>query len=152
MKQTRMRHRFTLCQQVMLKVRVISKLTIFILLVHIAIFVNPQKKLFAFIIFNPNLKMLLPSKMMGLLWWHQFDGLDISVTSWTTTLQLSVHFLMKRLLYYIQSIWSRKNKPCPLISLFNILFLSEVRHNTGSKNGRKLPVHADFKAFPQFLV
>ncbi len=81
--------------------------------------------------------MLLPSKMMGLLWWHQFDGLDISVTSWTTTLQLSVHFLIKRQLYYIQSIWSRKNKPCPLISLFNILFLSEVRHNTGSKNGRK---------------
>ncbi len=27
---------------------------------------------------------------MGLLWWHEFDGLGISVTSWTTPLQLSV--------------------------------------------------------------
>ncbi len=29
--------------------------------------------------------------MMGLLWWHQFDGLGMSMTSLTTTpLQLSV--------------------------------------------------------------
>ncbi len=35
--------------------------------------VNPQKKLFAFIIFNPNVKMLLPTKMMGLLSWHQYE-------------------------------------------------------------------------------
>ncbi len=34
--------------------------------------------------------MLLPSKMMGLLWWHQFDGLGMSMTSLTTPLQLSV--------------------------------------------------------------
>ncbi len=40
---------------------------------------------------------------------------------------------MKRLLHYIQSIRSRKNKPCPLFSSFNILFLSEVRHNTKVK-------------------
>ncbi len=40
---------------------------------------------------------------------------------------------MNRLLYYIQSIRSRKNKPCPLFSSFNILFLLEVRHNTEVK-------------------
>ncbi len=53
--------------------------------------------------------MLLPSKMMGLFWWHQFDGLGMSVTSLATPLQLSsVHFWMKCLLYCIQSIRSRK--------------------------------------------
>ncbi len=46
---------------------------------------------------------------------------------------VSVHFWMKRLLYYIQSVRSRKNKPCPLFSSFNILFLLEVRHNTEVK-------------------
>ncbi len=61
-----------------IKVRVKSKLTIpvFILLAHVAIFYGEQfiharqstkKNVFAFIIFNPNLKILLPSKMTGLL-------------------------------------------------------------------------------------
>ncbi len=67
----------------MFKVRVQSKLAIFILLAHIAIFVgnnsfmqvNPQKKMFAFIIFNPDLYMLLPSKMMA------FSD-DISLMAW----------------------------------------------------------------------
>ncbi len=45
----------------------------------------------------------------------------------------SVDFFMKRLLYYIEFIHSRKNKPCPLFSSFNILYLSEVRHNTKVK-------------------
>ncbi len=48
---------------------------------------------------------------------------------------VSVDFWMKRLLYYIQSIRSeKKNKPCPLFFSFNILFLSEVCHNTEVKN------------------
>ncbi len=60
--------------------------------------------------------------------------LSMGVTSLTTPLQLSVFISrMKRLLNYIQSIHSRKNKPCPLFSSFNILFLSEVRHNTEVK-------------------
>ncbi len=42
---------------------------------------------------------------------------------------VSVNFWMKCLLY-IQSICSRKNKPCSLFSSFNILFLLEVHHNT----------------------
>ncbi len=45
----------------------------------------------------------------------------------------SVNFRMKRLLYYIQSIHSRQNKPCPLFSTFNILFILEVCHNTEVK-------------------
>ncbi len=49
------------------------------------------------------------------------------------------------LLYYIQSIRSRKNKSCPLFFSFNILFLSEVSQQYGSKNGRKLLFHMDFK-------
>ncbi len=49
-----------------------------------------QKFLFAFIIFHPNLKRLLPSNMMGLLWCNQFDSLGMSMTSLTTPLQLSV--------------------------------------------------------------
>ncbi len=46
---------------------------------------------------------------------------------------VSVHFWMKRLLYYIQSIRSRQNKPRPLFFSFNILFFSDVRHNTEVK-------------------
>ncbi len=86
-----------------------------------------QKILFAFIIFHPNLKRLLPSKMLGLLWCNQFDWLghehDILNHAPPT---VSVHVWMNRLLYYIQSIRIRKNKPCPLIFSFNIQFLSEV--------------------------
>ncbi len=91
------------------KVHMKSKLTRFILLAPINfcceefIHASQSTKKCAFIIFNPNLKMLLPSKLKGLLSWHQFDGLGMSVTSWTTPLQLPV-FWMKRLLYYIQSI------------------------------------------------
>ncbi len=105
-------------QSIHIKVCVKSKLTIFILLAQIAIFVvnnsfiqvNTQKTIFAFIIVNLNLKMLLASKMMGLLWWHQFDGLGISVTSlYHAPPTVSVYLEMKRLLYYIQSIRSRKN-------------------------------------------
>ncbi len=77
-----------------LKVRVKSKLTIFILLTPFANFVvinssmqvNPQKNnVFAFI-FHTNLKMLLPFKMTGLPSWHQFDGLGMSMTSLTPPL------------------------------------------------------------------
>ncbi len=46
---------------------------------------------------------------------------------------ISVHFWIKPLLYYIQSTRSRQNKPCPLFSSFNILFHSEVRHTTEVK-------------------
>ncbi len=108
--------------------------------------VNPQTiNVFAFIIFDPNLKILLPFKMMGLLWWHQLDHIHnirkCRIMSMSLTLgherdilnhappTVSVHFRMKHLLYYIQSIRSRKNKPCPLFPSINILFLSEVRHN-----------------------
>ncbi len=92
------------------KVNVKSKLTIFILLAHFAIFVvnnssmqvNPPKNVFAFIIFPPNLKMLLPAIMMGLLWWHQFDDLGMSVTSWTTPLHLSV-FISEWTFYFTTS-------------------------------------------------
>ncbi len=35
--------------------------------------------------------MLLTFKMMGLLWWHKFDGLGMRMTSLTMPLQLSVY-------------------------------------------------------------
>ncbi len=93
-----------------------------------------QKILFAFIIFHSNLKRLLPSKTMGLLWWHQFDGLGMSMTSLTTPLQLSV-FMFEWNAYFTTSnqFVVEKNKPCPQFSPFNILFLSEVHHNTEVK-------------------
>ncbi len=53
---------------------------------------------------------------------------------------VSVHFWIKRLLYYIQSVYSRKNKPCPLFSSFHIPYF--LHHNTKVKNGRKL--HTNF--------
>ncbi len=80
-------------------------------------------KVFAFIIFNPNLKMLLRSKIMGLLSWHQYDGLGMSVTSLTRPSNCQCSFLNE----FIQSICSRKNKPCPLFSSFSIRFLLEVK-------------------------
>ncbi len=61
-----------------------------------------QKILFAFIIFHPNLKRLLPSKMLGLLWCNQFDGLGMSMTSLTTPLQLSV-FMFEWIGYFTTS-------------------------------------------------
>ncbi len=87
---------------------------------------------FAFIVFNPNLKRLLAAKMLGLLWWHQFDGLGM--TSLTTPLQLSV-LISEWNAYFATSnqFAVEKNKPCPLFSSFNILFLSELRHNTQEK-------------------
>ncbi len=91
-----------------------------------------------FIIFNPNLNMLLPFKMMGLLWWHQFDGLGMSVTSLTTPLQLSV-------LYYIQSIRCRKKTSHAFYFLIQYSVSLGSTSQYGSKNGRKLPVHVDFK-------
>ncbi len=120
------------------KFRVKSKLTIFILLAYFAIFCGEQlinasqstKHLFAFIIFNPNLKMLLPSEMMGLLWWHQFDGLGISLISLTMPLQMSV-FTSEWNAYFTTSnqFAVEKNKPCPLFSSLNNLFILEVHHN-----------------------
>ncbi len=64
---------------------------------------------------------------MTLVWRHERDILNHAPPT------VSVHFWMKRLLYYIQSIRSRKNKPCPLFSSFNIRFLLEVCHNTEVK-------------------
>ncbi len=85
-------------------------------------------KMFAFIIFNPNLKMLLPAKMMGF-------SRDISLTAWawaslTPPLQLSVSNA-----YFTTSnqFAVEKNKPCPLFSPFNILVLSEKTSQYRSK-------------------
>ncbi len=87
--------------------------------------VNPQKK-----------KSLI--QISPLKWWAFSDDISLTLGHEHDILNhtpptVSVHFWMKRLLYYIQSIRSRKNKPFPLFSSFNILFLLEVRHNTEVK-------------------
>ncbi len=73
--------------------------------------------------------MLLPSKLKGLLWWHQFDGLDMSVTSWTTPLQLSVFISEWNAYFTTSNQFSVEKQATP--SIFPIL--SEVRHNTEVK-------------------
>ncbi len=72
--------------------------------------------------------MLFPSKMMGLLSWHQFDGLGMSMTFLTTPLQLSV-FIFELNPYFTTSNQLAVDKT----SQFNILFHSEVRHTTEVK-------------------
>ncbi len=114
----------------------------FVLFAHIAIFVvnnsfmqvNPHKKN-VFVIFNPNLKMLNPSKMMGLLWWYQLDGLGMRVTSWTTPPKCQC------LLQY----FTTSNQFAVEKQAMPSIFLIQYSVSLGCKNGRKLPVHADFK-------
>ncbi len=111
----------------------------------------PKNYFFASIIFNPNLKMLLPSKMKGLLWWHQFDGLGMIMTSLTTPLQPSV-FISELNAYFTSSnqYAVEKTSHAAILLIQYYVSLGSMSQYV-SKNSRKLPVHVDFKYTAQFL-
>ncbi len=91
--------------------------------------------------------MLLPSKMMGLLSWHQFDGMGMSMTSLTTPLQLSVFYFEWNAYFTTSNKFAVEKKAMPSIFLIQYSVSLGSTSQYKSKNGHKLLVHAGFKPF-----
>ncbi len=80
--------------------------------------------------------MLLPSEMMGLLWWHQFDSLGMSVTSLTTPLQLSVCISEWNSYFITANQFTVEKQAMPSIFLIQYSVSLGSTSQYGSKNDR----------------
>ncbi len=83
-----------------------------------------------------NLEMLLPSKMMGLLSSHQFDGLGMSMTSLTTPLQLSLFISEWNAYFTTSNQFTVEKQAMPSIFLIQYSVSLGSTSQYGSKNLR----------------